>query len=118
MVWGSHLIDDARGCLAGLSLLHSSSGQASTWSAQEQPSPAPPISMGVGASERAPWVATPCWPGIRGLAVGVSTSLCVSFTRADLWPHWRQNSSQVQALAELAFLGYNSMVVATWFDPP
>ena len=47
-----------------------------------------------------------------------SSRKCLSHTRADLWPHWRWNSSQVQALAELAFLGYNSMVVATRLDPP
>ena len=43
---------------------------------------------------------------------------CLSLTRVDLWPRWRQNSGQVPALAELAFLGYNSMVVATQLDPP
>ena len=32
---GSHFIDDAQGCLAGLSLFHSFSGKASTWSTQE-----------------------------------------------------------------------------------
>ena len=36
----------------------------------------------------------------------------------DLWPRWRRNSGQVQAHVELAFLGYNSMVVATRLDPP
>ena len=35
-----------------------------------------------------------------------------------MWPRWRRNSGQVRALAELAFLGYNSMVVATRLDSP
>ena len=43
---------------------------------------------------------------------------CLSLTRADLWPRQRWNSGQVQAHVELAFLGYNSMVVAPWLDPP
>ena len=43
---------------------------------------------------------------------------CLSLTRADLWPHRRGNSGQVQAHVELAFLDYNSMVVATRLDPP
>ena len=36
----------------------------------------------------------------------------------DLWPRQRRNSCQVKAHVELAFLGYNSMVVATRLDPP
>ena len=32
-------------------------------------------------------------------------------------PRW-QGSCQVQTLVDLAFLGYNPMVVATWLDPP
>ena len=43
---------------------------------------------------------------------------CLSLTRADLSPHWRQNSSQVQAHVELTFLGYNSMIVAPRLDSP
>ena len=43
---------------------------------------------------------------------------CLSLTRADLWPHRRRNSGQVQAHVELAFLGYNSMIVTPQLDPP
>ena len=43
---------------------------------------------------------------------------CLSLTRVDLWPPRQCSSCQVQAQVELAFPGYNSMVVATWFDPP
>ena len=43
---------------------------------------------------------------------------CLSLTRVDLWPRWRRNPSQVQAHVELAFPGYNSMVIATRLDPP
>ena len=35
-----------------------------------------------------------------------------------LWPLRWHSSCQVQTQVELAFLGYNSMVVATWLDPP
>ena len=38
--------------------------------------------------------------------------------RADLWPLRWLSSCQVQTHVELAFPGYNSMVVATWLDPP
>ena len=37
---------------------------------------------------------------------------------ADLWPLRQCSSCQVQTHVELAFPGYNSMVVATWLDPP
>ena len=36
----------------------------------------------------------------------------------DLQPLRWLGSCQVQTHVELAFPGYNSMVVATWFDPP
>ena len=48
------------------------------------------------------------------LFLGNGTSLA----RADLWPLRRLGSCQVQTPVELAFPGYNSMVVATWLDPP
>ena len=38
--------------------------------------------------------------------------------RADLQPLRQLSSCQVQTHVELAFPGYNSMVVATWLDPP
>ena len=41
-----------------------------------------------------------------------------SLTRADLQSLRRLGSCQVQTHVELAFPGYNSMVVATWLDPP
>ena len=41
-----------------------------------------------------------------------------TLARADLWPLGGLGSCQVQAPMELAFPGYNSMVVATWLDPP
>ena len=53
--------------------------------------------------------------------VGVSTFVlreCLSLTGADLWPPRWCGACQVQAQVELAFPGYNSMVVATWLDPP
>ena len=37
--------------------------------------------------------------------------------RVDLWPLRRLSSCQVQTPVELAFPGYNSMVVATRLDP-
>ena len=42
----------------------------------------------------------------------------MSLTRVDLWPLRQLGSCQVQTQVELAFPGYNSMVVATWLDPP
>ena len=42
----------------------------------------------------------------------------MSLARADLQPLRRLSSCQVQTPVELAFPGYNSMVVATWLDPP
>ena len=36
----------------------------------------------------------------------------------NLWPPRWRGACQVQAQVELAFPGYNSMVVATWLDPP
>ena len=41
-----------------------------------------------------------------------------SLARVDLWPLRRLGSCQVQTPVELAFPGYNSMVVATGLDPP
>ena len=43
---------------------------------------------------------------------------CLSLTGADLWPPGQHGACQVQAQVELAFPGYNSMVVATRLDPP
>ena len=43
---------------------------------------------------------------------------CLSLTGADLWPPGWCGACQVQAQVELAFPGYNSMVVATQLDPP
>ena len=43
---------------------------------------------------------------------------CLSLTRVDLQSPRRRGSCQVQTQVELAFPGYNSMVVATWLDPP
>ena len=43
---------------------------------------------------------------------------CLSLTWADLWPPQRHGSCQVQTQMELAFPGYNSMVVATCLDQP
>ena len=42
----------------------------------------------------------------------------MSLARANLWPFRWLGSCQVQTCVELAFPGYNSMVVATWLDPP
>ena len=42
---------------------------------------------------------------------------CLSLTWVDLWPPGWHSSCQVQTQMELAFPGYNSMVVATWLDP-
>ena len=41
----------------------------------------------------------------------------MTLARVDLWPLGWLSSCQVQAPVELAFPGYNSMVVATWLDP-
>ena len=41
-----------------------------------------------------------------------------SLARADLWSLRWPSSCQVQTPVELAFPGYNSVVVATWLDPP
>ena len=76
--------------------------------------------MGVGASERAPWVTPPSSPGIWGLTGGglhLFLHECLSLTWVDLWPPRWRSSCQVQTQMELAFPGYNSMVVATWLDP-
>ena len=43
---------------------------------------------------------------------------CLSLTMVDLRPPRWPTSCQVQTQVELAFPGYNSMVVATWLDPP
>ena len=43
---------------------------------------------------------------------------CLSLTEADLWPPGWHGACQVQAQVELAFPGYNSIVVATQLDPP
>ena len=43
---------------------------------------------------------------------------CLSLTGADFWPPGWHGACQVQAQVELAFPGYNSMVVATWLNPP
>ena len=43
---------------------------------------------------------------------------CLSLTGADLWSPGQHGACQVQAQVELAFPGYNSMVVATWLNPP
>ena len=48
------------------------------------------------------------------LFLGDQTTLA----RVDLQPLGRLGSCQVQTQVELAFPGYNSMVVATWLDPP
>ena len=42
----------------------------------------------------------------------------MSLARVDLQPLRWLGSCQVQTPVELAFPGYNSMVVATWLDPP
>ena len=42
----------------------------------------------------------------------------MTLARADLWPLGWLGSCQVQAPVDLAFPGYNSVVVATWLDPP
>ena len=42
----------------------------------------------------------------------------MSLARADLQPLRQLGSCQVQTPVELAFPGYNSMVVATWLDSP
>ena len=70
--------------------------------------------------EHAPQVAPLSLPGIQGLAGGSPLFLheCLSLTGVDLWPLGQHGSCQVQTQMELAFPGYNSMVVATWLDPP
>ena len=42
----------------------------------------------------------------------------MTLVRADLWPLRWLGSCQVQVPVELPFPGYNSMIVATWLDPP
>ena len=42
----------------------------------------------------------------------------MSLARVDLQTLGWLGSCQVQTLVELAFPGYNSIVVATWLDPP
>ena len=42
----------------------------------------------------------------------------MTHARVDLWPLRWLGSYQVLAPVELAFPGYNSMVAATWLDPP
>ena len=42
----------------------------------------------------------------------------MSLARVNLQPLRQLGPCQVQTLVELAFPGYNSMVVATWHDPP
>ena len=43
---------------------------------------------------------------------------CISLAWVDLGPFRQHSSCQVQTQVELAFPGYNSMVLATWLDPP
>ena len=61
----------------------------------------------------------PSWQGVTGCG-GIHLFLCecLSLTKVDLWPHRWHGSSQMQAHVELAFPGYNCMVVATQLDPP
>ena len=61
----------------------------------------------------------PSWHGVTGCG-GLLLFLCECFSLAwvDLWPLGWHGSCQVQTQVELAFPGYNSMVVATWLDPP
>ena len=54
--------------------------------------------------------------GCRGLLLFLHE--CLSLAWVDLWPPGWHSSCQVQTQMELAFPGYNSMVVATWLDPP
>ena len=62
------------------------------------------------------------FPSRRGVTGGGGIHLflheCLSLTGMDLWPPRWHSACQVQAQVELAFPGYNSMVVATWLDPP
>ena len=74
------------------------------------------------------WVGWACslsratFPSQHGVTGGGGIHLflhkCLSLTGADLWPPRWGGACQVQAQVELAFPGYNSMVVATWLDPP
>ena len=61
----------------------------------------------------------PSWHGVTGCE-GLLLFLhdCLSLTRVDLQPPRQHGSCQVQTQVELAFPDYNSMVVATWLDPP
>ena len=59
----------------------------------------------------------PVW-GTGGGGIHHFLHKCLSLTGVDLWPPRQCGACQVQAQVELAFPGYNSMVVATWLDPP
>ena len=54
--------------------------------------------------------------GYGGLLLFVGDQMTLA--RVDLWPLGQLGSCQVQAPVDLALPGYNSMVVATWLDPP
>ena len=54
--------------------------------------------------------------GCGGLLLFLHDSMSLAW--ADLWPLRRCSSCQVHTQVELAFPGYNSMVLATWLDPP
>ena len=69
---GSCLIDWEWGCLAGLLLWNGSSSPASTRSAHDRPSPAPPVSIGAGRERGA----------IRASA-GISSMMAASATGAS-----------------------------------
>ena len=62
------------------------------------------------------------FPSHCGVTGGVGIHLflckCLGLTGADLWPPGWCSACQVQAQVELAFPGYNSMVVAAQLDPP
>ena len=68
------------------------------------------------------WVGACPFPSQRGVSgcggLLLLLSDCMSLAWVDLWPLRWCGSCQVQTQVELAFPGYNSMVVATWLDPP
>ena len=66
----SHFLDWERGCFAGLACRNSALMPASTCSAQDWPSPTPPVSMGAGVLERE--VSEAGAPATGGSSAGVS----------------------------------------------
>ena len=88
----SHLLNWERGCLGGLACQNSTSALASAWSAQDLPSPAPPVSIragglewegpGTGASATGGYSVGVSWVGP---AVGLAAGLLEPATGPSAW---------------------------------